>query len=104
MIGRRIAPNAAAPGLAPPGFAQQIGQMREDYDVQPFDRSATVVVSEGFCREMQPLWYLGEIVRRPWRSKQLPGSHRRLLLPPNVDAVAAEVRAGLDQAAGRGTA
>ena len=102
-IGRRITPNAAARGLTPTGFAQQIEQIREDYDVQPFDRSATVVVSEEFCREILPRWYLEEIVRRPWRWTQLPGLHRRLMLPPNVDAVAAEVRAALDQAAGRTT-
>ena len=100
-IGRRITLIAAARGLAPTGFAQQIEQIREDYDVQPFDRSATVVVSEEFCREILPRWYLEEIVRRPWRWTQLPGLHRRLMLPPNVDAVAAEVRAALDQAAGR---
>ena len=57
------------------------------------DRPATVVVSEEFCREVLPLWYLEEIVRRPWRWTQLPGAHSRLMLPPNVDAVAAEVRA-----------
>ena len=72
--------------------------------MQPFDRSATVVVSEEFCREILPLRYLEEIVRRPWRWTQLPGPHCRLMLPPNVDAVAAEIRAALDQAAGRTTA
>ena len=103
-IGRRITPNATAPGYAPIGFARQIEQIREDYDVPPLDRPATVVVSEEFCREILPLWYLEEVVRRPWRWTQLPGLHSRLMLPPNVDAVAAEVRAALDQAAGRITA
>jgi hypothetical protein len=47
---------------------------------------------------MLPAWYLESIVQRPRRWTRLPGEHSRLLLPPNVDAVAAEIEAAIDAA------
>jgi thioesterase domain-containing protein len=82
------------------GIAKSLARIREDYRVEPFDVPAAVVVSEEFCRTMVPRWHLEEVVHRPHSWTELPGPHGRLLLPPNVDAVAAEITAALDAAVG----
>jgi oxalate---CoA ligase len=81
-----------------PGLPETLIRIREEYSVDPFDIPATVVVSDEFRRELLPTRYVKAVVRRPWRWTRLPCAHRRLLLPPNVDAVAAEIDAAIDAA------
>ena len=91
---RRVRSMLAKP-LEVPEVSKTLARIREDDPVQPFDIPATVVVSDEFCRTILPQWYLESVVRRPWRWSRLPGEHQRLLLPPNVDAVAAEIEAAI---------
>ena len=81
-----------------PEIAKALARMREDYRASPFDFPTTVVVSDQFCREVLPPWQIEAMVERPDRWVRLAGPHGRLLLPPNVDVVAAEIRAALDEA------
>jgi hypothetical protein len=73
--------------------------LRETYEPRPLDVPTMVIVSEGFDEYALPTWYLRQIVRRPRSWRRLPGPHSRLLLPPNVDLVAAEIRAAVDDEA-----
>ncbi len=94
---RRVRSMLAKP-LEVPEVSKSLARIREDDPVQPFDFPAAVVVSDEFCRAILPQWYLASVVRSPWRWSRLPGEHRRLLLPPNVDVVAAEIEAAIDAA------
>jgi len=95
-VGRRLRSKLASPEVAE--ISKSLARVREDYPIRPFDIPATVVVSDEFRRTMLPAWYLESIVQRPRRWTRLPGEHSRLLLPPNVDAVAAEIEAAIDAA------
>jgi thioesterase domain-containing protein len=73
-----------------------LARLRETYRPRPIDVPATVILSRGFDEYELPRWYLRTIVRRPRRWLRLESEHRRLLLPPNVHVVAAEIRVALD--------
>jgi oxalate---CoA ligase len=76
----------------------KLARIRESYRPRPIEIPATVILSRGFDEYELPPWYLRTIVRRPRRWLRLESDHDRLLLPPSVDAVAAEIRAALDEA------
>jgi acyl-CoA synthetase (AMP-forming)/AMP-acid ligase II/thioesterase domain-containing protein len=81
------------------GVSPALAVLRESYEPRPLDVPTMVIVSEGFDEYALPTWYLRQIVRRPRSWRRLPGPHSRLLLPPNVDLVAAEIRAAVDDEA-----
>ena len=85
------------------GVEASLERIREAYEPPSLNLPATVILSEGFEeRYALPPWYLRSVIRRPWRWVQLQGvSHLRLLSPPDVYAVAREVRAALDALASR---
>jgi thioesterase domain-containing protein len=85
-------------------IVQALEQIREESPAEPFDLPATILISDEFGRTMQPTWHLKRIVRQPWRWRLLPGRHSQLLLPPNVDIVAAEIDAALNAAVGSSAA
>jgi hypothetical protein len=80
-----------------------LARLCEAYEPPSLDFPATVILSEGFEEQFAlPRWYLMRVVRRPqkWAPLQCV-SHPRLLSPPDVYAVAREVRAALDALASR---
>jgi thioesterase domain-containing protein len=85
-------------------IAKALARIREDYPIRPFGFPTTVVVTDEFCRTVVPEWQMEEMVERPAHWRRLPGPHLGLLLPPNVEVVAAEIRGTLDQALGSTTA
>lgn len=95
-VGRRLRSVIAPPPET--GISKSLARIRESYSVRPFGLPATVVVSDEFCRTVLPDWHLETLVERPWAWTRVPGGHGQLLLPPNVDLVAAEIRAALDAA------
>jgi acyl-CoA synthetase (AMP-forming)/AMP-acid ligase II/thioesterase domain-containing protein len=76
-----------------------LSHIRESYEPNPSSVPAAVFLSDGFDDYDLPTWYVRSIVRRPRRWRRLRGEHVGLLLPPNVDVVASEIRAVLDEAA-----
>jgi acyl-CoA synthetase (AMP-forming)/AMP-acid ligase II/thioesterase domain-containing protein len=86
------------------GIAKALERIREEYPVQPFSFPATVVLSDEFVRTVMPTWYLKAMVERPYSWSHLPGRHSRLLLPPTVDVVAAQIDAALEAALGSSAA
>jgi thioesterase domain-containing protein len=94
--GRRLRTKLARPEAAE--ISKSLVRVREEYPIRPYGIPTTVVVSDEFCRTMLPTWYVEAIVPRPSRWTRLPGEHVRLLLPPNVDAVAAEIEAAVGTA------
>jgi acyl-CoA synthetase (AMP-forming)/AMP-acid ligase II/thioesterase domain-containing protein len=85
-------------------IAKALERIREEYPVTPFSFPAMVVLSDEFSRTVMPTWYLKAMVKRQYSWSRLPGRHSRLLLPPNVDVVAAEIDAALDAAVGSSAA
>ena len=81
-----------------PEIAKTLARMREDYPVSAVRLPHHPRHVGEFCREMLPPWHIEAIIERPDRWSRLPGPHGRLLLPPNVDVVAVEIRAALDEA------
>jgi acyl-CoA synthetase (AMP-forming)/AMP-acid ligase II/thioesterase domain-containing protein len=75
-----------------------LARLREGYRPQPSDLPATVVLSTGFQKYELPEWHLRGIIRRPRRWHPIRTEHSRLLLPPNVDLVAQEIEAALNDA------
>ena len=49
-------------------------RIREDYPVEPFSLPATVLLSDEFCRTVQPAWHLKTIVRQPGAGASCRGS------------------------------
>jgi thioesterase domain-containing protein len=98
-LGRQIHPTRSDSPV--PG---RLSRLRDAHTTRPFDFPAALVFSEEVMEEWAkgwyPPWFFESVVRNPSRWKVIPSLHERLLLPPAVDDVAAEIRAALDQAAG----
>lgn len=83
----------------PPGATElhrAFTRIRLAYRPRPSRVRATVLLSQGFRDFDLPTWYVRRVVR-PQGWSQVDCLHRRLLLPPNVDRVAGEIRAALDE-------
>jgi thioesterase domain-containing protein len=105
-VGRRLARTLrrSAPTLEETaegaGINTALARIRESYEPRTYGLPTAVILSEGFETYELPTWYLRSIVTRPSRWRRLRTEHVGLLLPPNVDAVATEIRAALDEARG----
>jgi hypothetical protein len=81
----------------------RLARLRDAHTTRPFDFPTAVVFSEEVIEEWNkgwyPPWFFERIIRNLSGWKVIPSLHERLLLPPAVDAVAAEIRAVLGQVA-----
>ena len=87
VVGPPYPRTGAAPGNRPPDHTERDGTGLRPDRVRPADRADSRGLRRArrstaprpwscrreFCREILPLWYLEEVVRRPWRWTQLPG-------------------------------
>jgi hypothetical protein len=81
----------------------RLARLRDAHTTRPFDFPAAVVFSEEVVEEWNqgwyPPWFFERMIRNLSSWRMIPSLHERLLLPPAVDAVAAEINAALDQVA-----
>ncbi|HWQ02112.1 MAG TPA: AMP-binding protein [Gaiellaceae bacterium] len=97
-IGRQV-PRTRSDNPVP----DRLARLRDAHTTRPFDFPTAVVFSEEVIEEWNkgwyPPWFFERMIRNLSGWKVIPSLHERLLLPPAVDAVAAEIRAVLGQVA-----
>ena len=97
-IGRQI-PRTRSDSRVP----DRLARLRDAHTTRPFGFPTAVVFSEEVVEEWAkgwyPPWFFDRMITNATSWKTVGSLHERLLLPPAVDAVAAEIRAALDQVA-----
>ena len=93
-VGRKVQRTDAA-GPSPVDVWSKLDDSRESFVPRRVDAPAAVFLSSEHERFGIPDWYLHSLVSAK-RWEQLPCDHARLLLPPNVDVVAAGISQAID--------